>query len=685
MLVQGIFKGVTSTALALGISFLPHSFALFADHATIGPMPPPRTIKDYKRELARLGVPLPVTTARKEEYENLYTAAMSKKAQLPPAPPLENVTPQFVNTNIPLSMQEAMCSTPSRATPLQPTPATPQPASEEPVYDFGSTLAEEPASSPPLPANEIDLSRSCTDDNHHLRYEGMQPSVRRRERRSRHASSTTPVLAALAMLVIALACGALGGGGYWLMMQSCALEQAGAAELTSTLATTGQMAADVADAEQEEQEVVAHSEQQEEDGKESEPLPMAAPDQMPPAVEEDPMAAAEALEVTATAEQTIVPPSSPDEVQCAARTDPEAAAAEDVAAPASAQPTEPAEATAAIVSVEARTATEATEVAEVAEVSEVVAEVAEVAEAVAGEAVAVAKAEDEPAETDDAASSASRFEESRAAAASVVVAAAAAASFVLGVPARVLLPACSEAVSWLAKQAAASAQVQWALSSATECLWALLRAFVNAGVAVAKMALRWAAYAVSHGLPWLASTAPGVARHLLTLVLMRPELVGAAVTAVGSLHCFRKAYFWHWRWREAQRAQRAAQIDAAARWVVGELRAHSARWTPISGGCPPIAPSELRARVPHAVLADRALWTRVASRVRSDMSVRVVPAGHDGVSEEEGWLFFGNLPSHGNLCSPTSAFSPLSPASSAFVPMSAFSPALPSRVRATPA
>ena len=93
-------------------------------------------------------------------------------------------------------------------------------------------------------------------------------------------------------------------------------------------------------------------------------------------------------------------------------------------------------------------------------------------------------------------------------------------------------------------------------------------------------------------------------------------------------------------------------------------------------------PSELRARVPHAVLADHTLWNRVASRVRTDMSVRVVPAGHDGTSLEEGWLYFAPMNGHGGeaLRSPTSAFSPRTPAS-------ALSSALPMRVayRSTPA
>jgi hypothetical protein len=252
---------------------------------------------------------------------------------------------------------------------------------------------------------------------------------------------------------------------------------------------------------------------------------------------------------------------------------------------------------------------------------------------------------------------------------------------------------CSEAAGWALQAVARSEGVQWLAAAATECAWALLRAFVSAGLVFGAYVLRWVAQLLQHGLPWIAQTAPVAARGLISIVILRPELLGAAIAMLGSLSCFHRAYLWHRRWREARRAQRAAQVDAAARWVIGELKAHSERWTPISGGCTPIAPSDLRARVPHAVLADGSLWGRVAARVRSDMSVRVVPGGHDGISAEEGWLYVMGAaavqalisPSAG-LRSPTCAFSPLlggTPKTSAFAATSAFSPMLPSRV-ATP-
>ena len=252
---------------------------------------------------------------------------------------------------------------------------------------------------------------------------------------------------------------------------------------------------------------------------------------------------------------------------------------------------------------------------------------------------------------------------------------------------------CSEAASWAVQAAARSEGVQWLAAAATECAWVLLRAFVSAGLVCGTYVLRWVAQLLQHGLPWIAQTAPVAARGLISIVILRPELLGAAIAMLGSLSCFHRAYLWHRRWREARKAQRAAQVDAAARWVIGELKAHSERWTPISGGCTPIAPSDLHARVPHAVLADGSLWGRVAARVRSDMSVRVVPGSHDGISAEEGWLYVIGAaavqalisPSAG-LRSPTYAFSPLlggTPKTSAFAATSAFSPMLPSRV-ATP-
>ena len=61
----------------------------------------PKTIADYKKALARLGVPLPAGTTKKADYEALWLSAATKKAASPP------LKPRFVNPNVPLSMQEA--------------------------------------------------------------------------------------------------------------------------------------------------------------------------------------------------------------------------------------------------------------------------------------------------------------------------------------------------------------------------------------------------------------------------------------------------------------------------------------------------------------------------------------------------------------------------------------------------
>ena len=143
---------------------------------------------------------------------------------------------------------------------------------------------------------------------------------------------------------------------------------------------------------------------------------------------------------------------------------------------------------------------------------------------------------------------------------------------------------------------------------------------------------------------YLGTAAPVATRALVALVIARPEIGAAALFGVGALHFFARACFWYARHRDARRAGRAAQVDAAARWVLAELASHETRWRSVSGNAQPLPPSELRARVPHSVLADRSLWKLVANRVRCDEHVLVAPKGSytssdGGASVEEGWLF----------------------------------------------
>ena len=154
--------------------------------------------------------------------------------------------------------------------------------------------------------------------------------------------------------------------------------------------------------------------------------------------------------------------------------------------------------------------------------------------------------------------------------------------------------------------------------------------------------------------PKVLQAAPVYAKALLAIPIGRPDLTGAAIGALGLLHYAWRALLWWRRRREARRASLAAEVDAAARWVLVELREHAQRWQSVSGSmsAPPLPPSGLRARVPHAILSNRSMWKGVASRVRSDESVRVVPAGSfplsgsEKPSAEEGWIF---SPSSGPL------------------------------------
>ena len=105
----------------------------------------PKTIADYKKALARLGVPLPAGTTKKADYEALWLSAATK--QKAASPPLK---PRFVNPNVPLSMQEANLRGATCPSTFKEPPSTPAtPAFEMPEYSFASAPVEDESSSPP--------------------------------------------------------------------------------------------------------------------------------------------------------------------------------------------------------------------------------------------------------------------------------------------------------------------------------------------------------------------------------------------------------------------------------------------------------------------------------------------------------------------------------------------------------
>jgi len=633
----------------------------------------PKTIADYKKALARLGVPLPAGTTKKADYEALWLSAATKKAASPP------LKPRFVNPNVPLSMQEAnlrAATCPSTFTQPPSTPATP--AFELPEYSFASAPVEDASSSPPQVMDDHWLPAApsaevpCAEEARTLQRESPKP--RSRVHSSSKGATVTSLVAALLV--------ALGGGGYWMLPQ-CNLETGVSEPVGLIMAQITEEAADfIAPVAAVEIASIAEA------------APAAAADDNFEKASED-----KAEDNAEDNAEDKVDDKADDKAEKAPEEAPEDKVEDNAEANAEDNAEDNAE-----NNVENKAEDNAEKAAKEAKEVPALAVTAvgpsAIDHAVDEEPAIATVPDDDPEETqtttsdeaielrspegrDDAFSAGKSASIAMAVAIVRAVSAAAHAGFVM----------CSEAAGWAAQAVARSESVQWLAAAATECAWALLRAFVSAGLVFGAYVLRWVAQLLQHGLPWIAQTAPVAARGLISIVILRPELLGAAIAMLGSLSCFHRAYLWHRRWREARRAQRAAQVDAAARWVIGELKAHSERWTPISGGCTPIAPSDLRARVPHAVLADGSLWGRVAARVRSDMSVRVVPGSHDGISAEEGWLYVIGAaavqalisPSAG-LRSPTCAFSPLlggTPKTSAFAATSAFSPMLPSRV-ATP-
>ena len=625
----------------------------------------PKTIADYKKALARLGVPLPAGTTKKADYEALWLSAATK--QKAASPPLK---PRFVNPNVPLSMQEANLRGATCPSTFKEPPSTPAtPAFEMPEYSFASAPVEDTSSSPPqvmddhwLPAApSAEVPRA--DEARTLQMESPKPRSRVHSSRNGATATSSPWLVLLAALLVAL-----GGGGYWMMPQ-CNLETGVNEPVAFITVETTEEAADFIAPVVADNETIAEA------------VPVAAAEE---AAEEAAVEAAEDKAKNKAEDRTEK--AAEDKIEDKAEDKAIDKSAIDLAVD-----NEPAIATVSDDDPEETQTTTTSDEAIEPRDPEAAPTLVNEGRSVNDEAIEPRGPEAAPTLVNDgradafsAGKSASR---AMAAAIARAVSAAAHAGFVT---AHAGFVTCSEAASWAVQAAARSEGVQWLAAAATECAWVLLRAFVSAGLVCGSYVLRWVAQLLQHGLPWIAQTAPVAARGLISIVILRPELPGAAIAMLGSLSCFHRAYLWHRRWREARRAQRAAQVDAAARWVVGELKVHSERWTPISGGCTPIAPSDLRARVPSAVLADGSLWGRVAARVRSDMSVRVVPGSHDGISTEEGWLYVTGVAavhalasSSAELRSPTYAFSPrlgVTPKTSAFAPTSAFSPRVPSLV-----
>ena len=180
----------------------------------------PKTIADYKKALARLGVPLPAGTTKKADYEALWLSAATK--QKAASPPLK---PRFVNPNVPLSMQEANLRGAKCPSTFKEPPSTPAtPAFEMPEYSFASAPVEDTSSSPPqvmddhwLPAApSAEVPRA--DEARTLQMESPKPRSRVHSSRNGATATSSPWLVLLAALLVAL-----GGGGYWMMPQ-CNLE-----------------------------------------------------------------------------------------------------------------------------------------------------------------------------------------------------------------------------------------------------------------------------------------------------------------------------------------------------------------------------------------------------------------------------------------------------------------------------
>ena len=101
------------------------------------------------------------------------------------------------------------------------------------------------------------------------------------------------------------------------------------------------------------------------------------------------------------------------------------------------------------------------------------------------------------------------------------------------------------------------------------------------------------------------------AYELATFTFRHPTQAAALFATLATLSALYRAYVYIRTWKEARRAAAALQIDAAARWVVAELREHHAAWTRASGSGRQLPAADLRRRIPRDVLTSPGLWDQV--------------------------------------------------------------------------
>lgn len=186
-----------------------------------------------------------------------------------------------------------------------------------------------------------------------------------------------------------------------------------------------------------------------------------------------------------------------------------------------------------------------------------------------------------------------------------------------------------------------SESLRWLGRALLDGWWAAMQLLLRTVLNLAAMMVTGATELLARALPWLAEAAPAAARAVVQSCIAHPQLVAASVAALGAVHLVLRSCVWVSRWRggrrDGKRAGDAAQVDATARWVLGELRVHAQRWRSVGGPAVPLAPADLRGRVPHTILADRQLWEQVAASVRAHSCVTITRAG-----EDEGWMFCGD-------------------------------------------
>ena len=160
--------------------------------------------------------------------------------------------------------------------------------------------------------------------------------------------------------------------------------------------------------------------------------------------------------------------------------------------------------------------------------------------------------------------------------------------------------------------------------------WTLAVYLWRGGTAAARATLAFAADVAPKVIHQCSQVAPQYTRLLLTTAITRPELVAVGFAVLGVLRFVWHCLMWLRRRREAAAAGAAAEVDAAARWALAELREHAQRWHSVSGSAHPLPPSELRARVPHTILSDRSMWPRVrvvSRRTRTCWSYPLAASG----------------------------------------------------------